>query len=101
MRALLVADGQLAFVADYPRPGPPPGEALIRVARAGICNTDLEIVKGYFGFRGVLGHEFVGVVEALNPLPSQTPHVQVCDRVVGEINCVPCDSPARTVNRRR
>ena len=100
MRALIVRDGQLAFVADYPRPDPPPGEALIRVARAGICNTDLEILKGYFGFQGVLGHEFVGVVEALNPLPGQAPHVQVGDRVVGEINCVPCDSPARTAAQR-
>jgi len=54
MRALLVADGQLTFVADHPRPDPPPGEALIRVGRAGIRNTDFEIVKGYFGFRDVL-----------------------------------------------
>jgi threonine dehydrogenase-like Zn-dependent dehydrogenase len=100
MRALLVGDGQLTFVADYPRPDPPLGEALIRVTRAGICNTDLEIVKGYFSFRGVLGHEFVGVVEALNPLPGQTSHIQVGDRVVGEINCVPCDSPARTASER-
>ena len=100
MRALIVRDGQLAFVADYPRPDPTPGEALIRVARAGICNTDLEILKGYFGFQGVLGHEFVGVVEALNPLPGQAPHIQVGDRVVGEINCVPCDSPARTAAQR-
>jgi len=100
MRALLVRDGQLAFVADHPRPDPTPGEALIRVARAGICNTDLEILKGYFGFQGVLGHEFVGVVEALNPLPGQAPHIQVGDRVVGEINCVPCDSPARTAAQR-
>jgi threonine dehydrogenase-like Zn-dependent dehydrogenase len=101
MRALIVRNGQLAFVADYPRPDPPPGEALIRVARAGICNTDLEILKGYFGFQGVLGHEFVGVVEALNPLPGQAPHIQVGDRVVGEINCVPCDSPARTASAAR
>jgi len=50
MRTLLVTDGQLTFVADHPRPDPTPGEALIRVARAGICNTGIEIVKGYRGF---------------------------------------------------
>ena len=42
-----------------------PKEALVRVLRAGVCNTDLEICEGYMGFQGVLGHEFVGVVEAL------------------------------------
>ena len=45
-------------------PKPLPGEVLIRVAKAGICNTDHEIVKGYVpGFQGVLGHEFFGYVE--------------------------------------
>jgi len=62
MRAL-VYDGQLRLVEDYQRPVPSPREALVRVKLAGICNTDLEIVRGYMGFRGVLGHEFVGVVE--------------------------------------
>lgn len=92
-------------------PQPPAGEALIRVTRAGICNTDVEILKGYFGFKGVLGHEFVGVVERLeigdsrlandtqspiSNLNSQfSSPVSVGDRVVGEINCVPCDSPSR------
>ncbi|MCS6846194.1 MAG: alcohol dehydrogenase catalytic domain-containing protein [Anaerolineae bacterium] len=94
MRALVVSD-QLTYREDYPTPEPPPGEARIRVTRGGICNTDVEILKGYFGFRGVLGHEFVGVVEALNPLPGTTPHVRIGNRVVGEINCVPCDSPSR------
>ena len=57
----LVYDGEaLGLREDYPRPVPPPGEALVRVRLAGICNTDLEIVRGYMGFRGVLGHEFVG-----------------------------------------
>ncbi|MCK4449099.1 MAG: alcohol dehydrogenase catalytic domain-containing protein, partial [Anaerolineae bacterium] len=62
MRALLL-DGKLKLVDDYPTPEPPPGEALIRVNVAGLCNTDLELVKGYMRFRGVPGHEFVGVVE--------------------------------------
>lgn len=63
------------------------GEALIRVTTAGICNTDLEIVRGYANFHGTLGHEFVGVVEA-SPDPSQ-----IGWRVVGEINagCGQCD----------
>ncbi len=48
-----------------PPPAPGPGEALVRVRLAGICATDLELIRGYMGFRGVLGHEFVGEVEAL------------------------------------
>lgn len=80
MRAL-VYDGQLGLADDYPQPIPAPGEALIRVQLAGICNTDLEITRGYMGFHGVLGHEFVGIVER-SPDPSW-----VGQRVVGEINC--------------
>jgi threonine dehydrogenase-like Zn-dependent dehydrogenase len=80
MRAL-VYDGQLRLVKDYPRPEPPPEEALVRVKLAGICNTDLEIVRGYRGFQGVLGHEFVGVVEEC------ADESLVGQRVVGEINC--------------
>lgn len=80
MRAL-VYDGQLKLVRDYLQPEPPPGEALVRVRLAGICNTDLEIVRGYMGFRGVLGHEFVGVVEEC------ADESLIGQRVVGEINC--------------
>ncbi|MFQ6001483.1 MAG: alcohol dehydrogenase catalytic domain-containing protein, partial [Anaerolineae bacterium] len=79
MRALLY-DGELRLLPDYPRPKPPPGEALIRVSLAGICNTDLEIAKGYMGFQGVLGHEFVGIVE-------EAEKEWLGKRVVGEINC--------------
>lgn len=72
-------DGNLRFVNDAPVPRRE-GEALVQVIRAGICNTDLEIVKGYAGFHGILGHEFVGrVVES----PDAS---QVGRRVVGEIN---------------
>lgn len=63
MRALVLGDGGAQLSTDYPRPQPAPGEALIRVLLAGVCATDLELVKGYAGFRGVLGHEFVGRVE--------------------------------------
>ncbi|UCD36109.1 MAG: alcohol dehydrogenase catalytic domain-containing protein [Nitrospiraceae bacterium] len=62
MRALIF-DGELRYVTDYPFPKSRDGEALIRVTCAGICNTDREIIKGYMDFRGVLGHEFAGVVE--------------------------------------
>ena len=79
------------------------GEALVRVTMSGICNTDLEIVRGYAGFEGTIGHEFVGVVE---DAPDH-PHMKG-QRVVGEINagcgsCPLCLSgdprhcPARTV----
>ncbi|MCK7513523.1 MAG: alcohol dehydrogenase catalytic domain-containing protein [Desulfobacterales bacterium] len=59
----IIFDGELKFVNDYPVPEPGKGEALIKVHLAGICNTDLEIIKGYMNFRGIIGHEFVGVVE--------------------------------------
>jgi threonine dehydrogenase-like Zn-dependent dehydrogenase len=85
MKALLF-DGQLA-VREVAKPRPGPGEALIQVALAGICGTDREILKGYSGFRGILGHEFVGrVVECEE-------RKWVGKRVVGEINvsCGECD----------
>jgi threonine dehydrogenase-like Zn-dependent dehydrogenase len=71
----------LRFEYDYPDPRPESGEVLIRVRRAGICATDLEILNGYMGFSGVLGHEFVGVVE-------KGPRKWLNKRVVSEINCV-------------
>ncbi|RJP14518.1 MAG: alcohol dehydrogenase [Candidatus Abyssobacteria bacterium SURF_5] len=86
MRAL-VFDEDLQFVKDYPAPVRKRGESLIRVSYAGICNTDLEISKGYMAYRGVLGHEFVGIVEE-----TDTPGL-AGKRVVGEINiaCGECD----------
>lgn len=86
MRAA-VFDGVSRFVPDYPIPERKPGWSLVRVSRAGICGTDLEIAKGYMGFRGVLGHEFVGVVEE-----TDAPALRG-RRVVGEINaaCGVCD----------
>lgn len=74
---------RLKFRKDYPIPQRAEGEALIRVLQAGICNTDIEIVKGYMPFQGVLGHEFVGVVEEAED------KTWIGKRVVGEINC-PC-----------
>lgn len=64
-----------------------PGEALVRVRRSGVCATDLEILRGYMGFSGVLGHEWVGIVEA-----AADPD-WIGRRVVGEINvaCGQCE----------
>ncbi|RJP72743.1 MAG: alcohol dehydrogenase [Candidatus Abyssobacteria bacterium SURF_17] len=86
MRAL-VFDGSLRLVSDYPEPRRKPGESLIRPKAAGICNTDLEIIDGYMGYSGVLGHEFVGVVVESDQASLKN------KRVVGEINlsCGRCD----------
>jgi len=81
MRGLRFDGSSARLVPDIPVPVPPKGEALVRVSLAGICNTDLEILRGYVPFRGVLGHEFVGTVE------SAPGHEDlVGERVVGEIN---------------
>ena len=105
MNALYLDNGQLTLRTDYPDPQPRPGEALIAVTLAGICSTDLELVKGYLPFTGVLGHEFVGVVTAVGS-PDQDSH-WVGQRVVGTINlgcghCPICqkDGPAHCPNRR-
>ncbi len=98
MRAI-VLDDQVTVVTGRATPTPAAGEVLVRVTRAGVCETDLQLIKGYMGFRGVLGHEFVGVAES-GPLAGQ--------RVVGEINCacwscetcrkgLPTHCPNRTV----
>lgn len=62
----IVFDNGLKLDTNYPKPIPQKGEALIRVKLAGICNTDYEITKGYMGYKGILGHEFVGIVEEVN-----------------------------------
>src|SRR5438270_138433 len=65
MRALVYQNNVLRLEKSYQEPLPKEGEALIRVLLAGICNTDLEITRGYMAFQGILGHEFVGVVEEI------------------------------------
>ena len=93
MRALLF-DGTAARVADLPRPAADAATAVVRVHLAGICNTDLELIKGYMGFRGVLGHEFVGTV-------ADGPAAWSGRRVVGEINfaCGQCATCLRGLGR--
>jgi threonine dehydrogenase-like Zn-dependent dehydrogenase len=61
----VVFDKELKL-AELEKPVPAPGEALVRVTLAGICNTDYEITKGYMGYAGILGHEAVGIVEEIN-----------------------------------
>jgi threonine dehydrogenase-like Zn-dependent dehydrogenase len=85
--ALYCENGELTVHHNYPKPKPKADEALVRVTLTGICSTDLEIVKGYVsGFAGVLGHEFVGVVEAA------ADESWLGRRVVGSINigCQTC-----------
>ena len=74
-------DGRLVYDRDYPDPTPGPKEALVRVVRAGICDTDLQIVRGYMSFRGVMGHECVGVVKKASD------RKWVGQRVTVDINC--------------
>src|SRR5438270_6995305 len=72
---------------NYPLPDLQTGEALIRVVLTGICNTDLEITRGYLAFQGVLGHEFIGIVEAVHEGSGASPPTYLIGkRVVGEIN---------------
>jgi threonine dehydrogenase-like Zn-dependent dehydrogenase len=117
---------EILSVADVPKPVTN-GEAVVRVTLSGICNTDFEIARGYAGFQGTIGHEFVGVVESLleseparpsgmavkDATPGSEPSLTVGlltpgQRVVGEINagcghCVLCRAgdprhcPERTV----
>lgn len=86
MRALAVYQGQVRLLSNAPEPTCAPGEVVIQPLLAGICNTDLELVRGYYSYEGILGHEFVGRV-------IDGPSDWVGKRVVGEINivCGQCD----------
>lgn len=87
MEALRLKDDQLFYDDSYPDPEPEAGEVKVRVLLAGICSTDLEMVRGYVpDFEGVLGHEFVGIVET----PDSAWHGR---RVVGSISkgCGQCE----------
>ncbi|MCX8065702.1 MAG: alcohol dehydrogenase catalytic domain-containing protein [Candidatus Hydrogenedentes bacterium] len=79
----VVFDEQGLCLKDIPLPKLQPGEALVKVLLGGLCRTDIEICNGYMNFRGVLGHEFVGVVEEAED------KALIGKRVVSEINC-PC-----------
>lgn len=94
MRALWLREGRLELREVAP-PEPAAGEAVVAVRLAGVCNTDLELVRGYRALDGIPGHEFVGVVEAAPSAPEW-----VGRRVVGEINAVCGACPACRAGRR-
>mmetsp|Transcript_3054 Transcript_3054/g.5866 ORF Transcript_3054/g.5866 Transcript_3054/m.5866 type:complete len:200 (+) Transcript_3054:679-1278(+) len=109
MLACVLDDEGCVRVCERPRPERRPWEVLVKVHLAGICNTDLELMRGYKGgrFRGVLGHEFVGTVEEIEPTATRCRDVVFpswlrCGiRVVGEINCVdPEVSESRSAHER-
>ena len=83
----LYFDGQ-PQIREADRPAPGEGEVLVRVRLAGICGTDLEVLKGYHGFKGIMGHEFTGEVAG----PENSPWLG--RQVVGEINigCGACEA---------
>src|SRR5438477_7591749 len=84
MRAIVLKGSTLSSTTDHPAPIPLEDEVRVRILRAGVCETDLQLIRGYMGYSGVLGHEFVGVAET-GPYAGR--------RVVGEINCA-CGSCA-------
>ena len=92
MKALYFDGTKAVYKEDYKKPQATPGHSLIKVIYSAVCNTDREVIKGYRpDFRGVLGHEFVGVVEQ-----SDDPQL-VGKRVVGELNegcgdCIYCNT---------
>ena len=93
MIALWLEDRRLRLRDDAQLPDPHAGEARVRVTLAGICNTDLELIRGYYPYAGIPGHEFVGVV-------GQGPREIVGRRVVGEINAACGECPACLAGRR-
>ena len=92
MKALYFDGEKAVYREDYEKPVPTPGHSLIRVLVSAICNTDREVMRGYRpNFRGVLGHEFVGIVEQSDDTSL------IGKRVVGELNegcgeCIYCKS---------
>ena len=93
----IIFDNEVKLV-DLDKPTPKQGEALIKTKMVGICNTDYEITKGYMGYKGVLGHEFVGVVESVGDSKDSS---WIGKRVVGEINlgCNNCEWCAKGLAR--
>lgn len=88
MRAIWLSDRRVSLLPDLPLPAAGEDEALVQVRMAGVCGTDLEMIKGYVPFTGILGHEFTGVVVEAPSAPQWEGR-----RVVGEINvsCRECD----------
>jgi 2-desacetyl-2-hydroxyethyl bacteriochlorophyllide A dehydrogenase len=96
MKAVWLEDNKLSYREDVPVPEPMADEALVSVSRAGICGTDLQLLKGYYPFSGIPGHEFVGKIVQAPGQPKREGQ-----RVVGEINiscgaCPPCLAGRKT-----
>jgi threonine dehydrogenase-like Zn-dependent dehydrogenase len=89
MRSLWLEQNILTYQKEIPNPLPEQGQALIRVLLSGVCSTDLELLRGYYPFSGIPGHEFVGEVVSSPEDPSW-----LGKRVVGEINiaCGYCET---------
>lgn len=93
MQALWLENQRLTYRAVIPTPVPQPDEALIKIHQAGICGTDLELLRGYYPYGGVPGHEFIGeVVKTTDPS-------WLGERVVGEIN-IPCGECSECTQKR-
>lgn len=94
MLGLWLENNQVVLKDDLPVPVPLKNEVLVKVIQAGICRTDLELIKGYYPFTGILGHEFVGQVE-------QGPRKLLGKRVVAEINigCERCEDCKKGLSR--
>jgi threonine dehydrogenase-like Zn-dependent dehydrogenase len=92
MQALWLEDNQLSYCSNLPLPTPSVEEALVKIRLAGICATDLELVKGYYPYTGILGHEFVGEI-----VQAPTAPTRIGQRVVGEIN-IACGQCERCLN---
>jgi threonine dehydrogenase-like Zn-dependent dehydrogenase len=91
MQALWLENNEISL-RDVPQPRKPE-EALIKIRKAGVCSTDLELVKGYYPYTGILGHEFVGEVTEAKDVS------WIGQRVVGEINAV-CNECEQCLNGR-
>ena len=98
MQAVWLENNSLSVRYDLPVPNPPTGEALLSVDLAGICATDLEMVKGYYPFTGIPGHEFVGTVMTVSDQDAVS-QTWVGKRVVGEINAACGTCPACKAGR--
>src|SRR2546430_15019827 len=85
MCAFRVQNGALKQITT-PVPKLRPGGALVRVRLAGICNTDVEILRGYHGFKGTPGHEFVGEGADIRGVSTEDKRKWIGQRVCGEIN---------------
>lgn len=90
MRAVWLENQVLRFRENVPEPGLLKGEALVKVRLAGICGTDLELVKGYYPYCGIPGHEFVGVIQQAPDAPARVGQRVVADINVGCGKCSDC-----------